>query len=98
MHASRILAVFTLAVICCLFGNAVSDSDCGQLEQCVTDPQGNVWCSLFNNASTNDLFIMRTIMMYENISKATTDSTSGDVKIYWNTHTQDIFLRVRTSA
>ena len=85
--------MFTLVVICCLFGNAVSDSDCGQLEQCITDPQGNVWCSLFNNASTNDLFIMRTIMMYENISSATRDR---DVKIYWNTH--NISLQVRTSA
>ena len=91
--------MFTLVVICCLFGNAVSDSDCGQLEQCVTDPQGNVWCSLFNNASTNDLFIMRTIMIYENISSAKAiDNTSGDVRIYWNTHTQDIFLQVSTSA
>ena len=90
--------MFSLVVICCHFGIAISNSDCGQLEQCVTDPQGNVWCSLFNNASTNDLFIMRTIMMNENISSATIDSTSGDVKIYWNTHTQDIFIQVRTSA
>jgi hypothetical protein len=81
-------------VICCQFTSTVSHSDCGQLEQCVTDTQGNIWCSVFKNASTNDMVISRTIVIYENISSAMIDSR--DVKIHWNTHTQDISLQVCT--
>ena len=79
-----------LIVICCHFATAIGHSDCGQLEQCVTDSLGNVWCSLFNNALTNNFAIMK---INESISNATIDD--GDVKIYWNTHTQDIVLKVQ---
>ena len=83
----------TLVVLCCHIATTISHSDCGQLEQCVTDSHRNIWCSLFNGASTNDLVIMKTILINENISSATIDD--GDVKIYWNTHTQDIILKVQ---
>ena len=82
-----------LIVICCHFTSTVSYSDCRQLEQCVTGTQGNLWCSLFNNASTSDTVISRTIAIHENISHAIINS--GGVKIHWNTHTQDISLQVR---
>ena len=81
----------SLIVICSQYATAISHSDFGQLEQCVTDSQRNVWCSLFNNALTNDLAIMN---INENISSATIDD--GDVNIYWNTYTQDIVLKVQT--
>ena len=94
----RILAPFNhikLILLCCQFAVTVADHrDCGQVEQCVTYPQGNVWCSLFNNASTNHLAIMKTIIINENISSATIDDEN--VKIYWNTHSQDIFLTVQS--
>ena len=80
----------TLIVICCHFATAIGHSDCGQLQQCVIDSQRNFWCSLFNNASTNDLAIIK---INESISNATIDDE--DVKIYWNTHTQDIVLKVQ---
>ena len=81
----------SLIVICCHFATAIGHSDCGQLEQCITDSQENIWCSLFNSALTNDLAIMK---INESISNATIDD--GDVKIYWNTHTQGIVLKVQT--
>ena len=79
--------------ICCHFAISASHSDCGQLEQCVTDPHGDIWCSLYNNVSTKNLAILKTLIINESISSATVDDTN--VKIYWNTHTQDIFLNVK---
>ena len=84
----------TLVVIFCQFAIAVSHSDCGQTDQCVADAQRNIWCSLFNNASTNDMVIMKTIIVNENISRATINDKN--VKIHWNTYTQDIILQVQS--
>lgn len=80
----------SLIVICSHFAVAANHTDCGQIEHCVTDPKGNVWCSLFNNASMNDFFTMK---IHKNVSSATIDDES--VKIYWNTHTQDMVLKVQ---
>ena len=88
------LEYITLVVIFCQFAIAVSHSDCGQIDHCVADAQRNIWCSLFNNASTNDLVIMKTIIVNENISRATINDEN--VKIHWNTHTQDIILQVQS--
>ena len=89
----RILALFDhikLILVCCHYAIAISQFNCGQLEQCVTDSQGNDWCSFFSNASTNDFVII----INKNISSATIEDR--DVKIHWNT--QDIRLEVHTCS
>ena len=82
--------VIRLLLICCHFAIAVSQSDCGKLEQCVMDPQRNVWCSLFSNDSTSDLVFIIT----KSISNATIEDGPGDayVQIHWNT--EDVRLEV----
>ena len=80
--------IITLILICCHFTIIVSQSDCGKIEQCVTDPQRNVWCSLLSNDSISDLVFIIT----KNISKAVIEDGDEYVQIHWNT--EDVRLEI----